>query len=102
MRGVLLCVQDFDRVLFVTQRNLFSDTGVKMLSETAANSDSNTSNSLYAPWFQVESDSLGQFITDLRTCFEKALDGRRVIKDTSQKCYALGGVRPSSGESSSQ
>ena len=33
---------------------------------------------------------------------EKALDRCRVVKDTSEEWYALGTVRPSSGESSSQ
>ena len=39
---------------------------------------------------------------DLKKCFEKALDGRRVVKDTNEQWYALGALRSSSGESSSQ
>ena len=102
VRGVLLCVQDFVRDPVFTQRSFFSETGIAMLSEAAAISDSITSSSLYAPWSEVESGSSGRIFVDLKKCFEKALDRRRVVKDTSEQWYALGAVRPSSGESSSQ
>ena len=100
VRGVLLCVQDFVRDPVFTQRNFFSETRVTMLSEAAAFFDSITSSSVYAPWSEVESESSGQVIGDSKTCFEKALDRRRVGKDTSEHWYALGAVRPSSGEPS--
>ena len=102
VRGVLLCVQDFVRDPVFTQRSFFSGTGVAMLSEAAAISDSITSSSLYAPWSEVESESSARIVGDLKTCFEKALERRRVVKDTSEQWYGLGAVRPSSGESSSQ
>ena len=54
MRGGLLCVQDFVRGHVFTQRNFLLEVGVTMLSETAAISDSN---SVYAPWSEVESES---------------------------------------------
>ena len=54
------------------------------------------------PWSEVESGSSAQIIADLKICFGKALDRRRVVKDTCEQWYALGAVRPSSGESSSQ
>ena len=56
----------------------------------------------YAPWSEVESESSARIVADLKTCFEKALERRRVVKDTSEQWYSLGAVRPSSGESSSQ
>ena len=102
VRGFLLCVLDFERDLVFTQRSFFSETGVAMLSEAAAISDSITSSSLYDPWSEVEKGSSAQIIADLKTCFEKALDCRHVVKDASEQWYALGAVRPSSGESSSQ
>ena len=102
VRGVLLCAQDFVRDPVFTQRSFFSGTGVEMLSEAAAIYDSITSSSLYVPWSTVESESCARNISDLKTCFEKALERRRVIKDTSEQWYRLGAVRPSSGESSSQ
>ena len=100
--GVLLCVQEFVRDPVFTQRSFFSETGVEMLSDAAAISDSITSCSLYVPWSAVETESSARIISDLKTCLEKALERRRVVKDTSEQWYCLGAVRPSSGESSSQ
>ena len=102
VRGVLLCVQDFVRDPVFTQRSFFSETGVEMPSEADAISYSITSSSLYVPWSAVESESSARIISHLKTCFEKALERRRVVKDTSEQWYRLGAVRPSSGESSSQ
>ena len=102
VRGVLLCVQDFVRNPVFTKRNFFSETDATMLSQAAAISDSITSSSVKAPWSEVDSKLSGQIIADLKTCFEIALDCRRVVKDSSEQSYALGTVRPSSGESSSQ
>ena len=102
VRGVLLCVQDFVRDPVFTQRSFFSETGVEMLSEAAAISDSITSSSLYVPWSAVESELSAQIVSDLKTGFEKALERRRVVKDTSEQWYRLGALRPPSGESSSQ
>ena len=102
VRGVLLCVQDFVRDPVFTQRSFFSETGVEMLSEAAAISNSITSSSVYVPCSAVESESSARIISDLKTCFEKVLERRRMVKDTSEQWYRLGAVRPSSGESSSQ
>ena len=102
MRVVLLCVQDFIRDPVFTQRSFFSETGVEVLSEAAAVSDSITSSSVYVPWSTVESESSARIISDLKTCFEKVLERLRVVRDTSEQWYRLGAVRASSGESSSQ
>ena len=102
VRGVLLCVQDFVRDPVFTQRSFFSETGVEMLSEAAAISNSITRSSVYVPWSALESESSARIISDLKTCFEKVLERRRMVKDTSEHWYRLGAVRPSSGESSSQ
>ena len=96
VRGVLLCVQDFVRDPVFTQRSFFSESDVEMLSEAAAVSDSITSSSLYAPWSEVENESSGQIVADLKTCFERHL----VVVVSSR--YALGAVLPLSGKSSSQ
>ena len=100
--GVLLCVQDFARAPLFTQRNIFSETGITILSEAAAISVSITSSSVYVTWSEMESKSSGQIIADLKACFEKALDRRRVVKDTSEQWYGLGAVLLSFGEPSSQ
>ena len=102
VRGVLLCVQDFVRDPVFTQRSFFSETGGEVLTEAAAISDSITSSSVYVPWSTVETESSTRIIVDLKACFEKVVERRRVVKDTSEQWYRLGAVRPSSGESSSQ
>ena len=102
VRGVLLCVQNLVRDPVFTQRSFFSETGVEMLSEAAAVSDSITSSAVYVPWSTVESESSARIISDLKTCFEKVRERRRVVKDTSEQWNRLSAVRPSSGESTSQ
>ena len=102
VRSVLLCVQEFVRDPVFAQRSFFSETGVAMLSEAAAVFDRVTNSSVYVPWSTVESESSARIIADLKSCFEKAVERRRVVKDTSEQWYRLGAVRPSSGESSSQ
>ena len=102
VRGVLMCVQDFVRDPVFTQRSFFSETGLEMLSEAAAIADSITSSSLYVRWSEVETESSARIISDLKSCFEKAVERRRVVRDTSEQWYRLGAVRPSSGGSSSQ
>ena len=89
VHGVMLCVQDFVRDPVFTQRSVFSETGVAMLSEAAAISDSITSSTFYAPSSEVESKLSGPIIADLETCFERALDRCRVVKDTSELCGRL-------------
>ena len=102
VRSVLLCVQEFLRDPVFTQRSFFSETGVAMLSEAAAISDSVTNSSVYVPWSTVESELSARIIADLKSCFEEVVERRRVVKDTIEQWYRLGAVRPSSGESSSQ
>ena len=60
MRLVLLCVRDFARDPVFIQCRFFSETGVAMLSEAAAFSDSVTSSPVYAPWLEVENNSSAQ------------------------------------------
>ena len=48
---------------------------------------------------RIGRQSLGQIFADLKICFEKAVDCRRVVKETSEQWYAVGAVWPSSSES---
>ena len=84
------------------QRSFFAETGLEMLSDATAIADSITSSSVYAPWSTVESESSSRMCADLKACFDKAIERRRVVKDTSEQWYRWGAIRPSSGESSSQ
>ena len=51
-----------------------------MLSEAAAISDSITSGSVYCSLGHSESESSARIISDLKACFEKALERRRVVR----------------------
>ena len=73
VRGLLFCVQDFVRNPHFTER-FFSESGVTLLSEAAAIADSNTGSCVFAPWSQIESQSSGQVVADLKTCLEKVPD----------------------------
>ena len=86
----------------MTQRNFSSETRVRLLSETAATSDDITSTFVYAPWSEMESESSEYLFGDLKMCFEKTRDRRRVVKYTSEKWHALGAMQPSSDESASR
>ena len=93
VRGVLFCVQDFVWSPHFTQRNFFSETGLTMLSESAAIADSNMSSPVYAPWSVVESASANQVITDLCACWDRLVLRRRTAKDTNEGWYHGGTPR---------
>ena len=92
-RGVLLCVQEFDRSPHFTQRSFFSETGLSMLSESVAIADSITSSPVYAPWSVVASASASQVISDLCACWDRVVLRRRAAKDTSERWYHSGTPR---------
>ena len=92
VHGVLLCVQDFVRSLHFTQRSLFAEFGLTMLSESVAFADSITSSPVYAPWSIVETACASQVITDLRAYWDWVVPRRRIAKDTSERWYH-GGTR---------
>ena len=98
----ILCVQDFVRSPLFTQRNFFSDSGIAMLAESAAVSDRITHSAVFETWSHVESKSRSQVVVDVCGCVNKALDRRRLVKDSQGPWYAVGGIRPSSEDSISR
>ena len=56
-RAWCLAVRGVLRDPVFTQRNFFSETRVRLLSEAAAISDNITSSFVYAPWSEMESES---------------------------------------------
>ena len=102
VRSVILCVQDFVRSPHFTQRNFFSDSGVATLAESAANSDRITHSAVFEPWSHVETTSRSQVVADVCGCVNEALDRRRVVKDSQEQWYAVGGIRPSSEDSATR
>ena len=97
-----LCVQDFIRSPHFTQRNFFSDSGIAMLAESASISDRITHSAIFEPWSHVETTSRSQVVTDVCGCVNEALDRRRVVGDSQEQWYAVGGIRPSSEDSTSR
>ena len=102
VRGALLCLQDFARSPHFTQRNFFSDSGVTMLTESAAICDSITNSAVFEPWSHVESASRSQVVAEVCACVNQAVDRRRAVKDSQEQWYAVGGIRPSSENSASR
>ena len=98
----ILCVQDFVRSPHFTQRIFFLDSGIAMLTESAAMCDRITHSAVSEPWSHVETTSRSPVVADLCGCLSEALDRRRMLKDSQEQWYAVGGIRPSSGDSTSR
>ena len=102
VHSAILFVQDFIRSPHFTKRNFFSDSGIAMLAESAVISDRITHSAVFEPWSHVESTSRSQVVADVCGCVNEALDRRRLVKDSQEQWYALGGIRPSSEASTSR
>ena len=98
----ILCVQYFVRSPHFTQRNFFSDSGIALLTESAAISDRITHSAVFEPWSHVETTSRSQVVADMCGCVNQVLDRRRVVKDSQEEWYAVGGIGPSSEDSASR
>ena len=73
-----------------------------MLGESVAISDRITHSAVFEPWSHVETTSRSQVVADMCGCVNEALDRRRVVKDSQEQWYAVGGKRPSSEDSTSR
>ena len=102
VHSAILCVQKFIRSPQFTQRNFFSDSGIAMLAESASISDRITHSAVFEPWSHVETTSRCQVVADVCGCVYEALDRRGVVKDSQEQWYAVGGIRPSSEDSTSR
>ena len=102
VQSAILCVQDFVRSPHFTQRSFFSDSGIAMLTESASMSDQITHSAVFEPWSHVETTSRSQVVADVCGCVSGALDRRRLVKDTQEQWYAVGGIRASSEDSASR
>ena len=65
-------------------------------------SDRITRSAVFEPWSHVESKSRSQVVADVCGCVNEALDRRRLVKDSQEQWYAVGGIRPSSEDSTSR
>ena len=102
VHSAILCVQGFVRSSHFTQRNFFSDSGIALLAESAAFSNRITHSAVFEPWSHVEIASGSQVVADVCGCVNEAPDRWRVVKDSQEHWYAVGGIRPSSEDSRSR
>ena len=73
-----------------------------MLTESAAMSDRITHSAVFDPWSHIETTFRSQVVADVCGCVSEALDQRRMLKDSQEQWYAVGGIRPSSEDSTSR
>ena len=102
VHSAIVCVQDFIRSPHFTQQKFFSDSGIAMLAESASISDRITHSAFFELWSHVETTSRSQVVFDVCGCVTEALDRLRVVKDSQEQWYAMGGIRPSSEDSTSR
>ena len=102
VQSAILCVQDFVRSPHYVQRSFFWDSGIALLTESAAISDRITHSAVFEPWSHVETTSRSQLVADVCGCLSEALDRRRMLRDSQEQWYAVGGIRPSSEDSTSR
>ena len=102
VRGAPFCVLNFVRSPHFTQRNFFSDSGIALLTESAAICDSITNSAVFEPWSHLENASCSQVVAEVFACVNQAVDRRRAVKDSQEQWYPVGGIRPSSEDSASQ
>ena len=102
VHSAILCLQDFVRSPHFTQRNFFLNSGIAMLAESAALFDRITHSAVFEQWSPVETTSPSQVVADVCRCVNEALDWRRKVKDSQEQCYAVGGIMPSSEDSTSR
>ena len=72
-----------------------------MLAESTAISDRITHSAVFEPWSHVEITSRSQVVAHVFGCVNEALDRRRLVKDSQEQWYAVGGIKPSSENSTS-
>ena len=94
-------LENTDLVFQVIQLTALIVRGIAMLSESASISDRITRSAIFEPWSHVETTSRSQVVADVCGCVTEALDRRGVVKD-SEQWYAVGGIRPSSEDSTSR
>ena len=102
VQSAILCVQDFVGSPHFTQRSFFSDSRIAILTESAAISEWITHSAVFEPWSHVETTSQSQVVADVCGCVSEALDRRKMLKDSQEQWFAVGGIRPSSEDSTSR
>ena len=82
----MACVQDFVRHLLLTQRNFFSETGIKMLNTAVTAADAVRNSSKFDPWGAIGVED-GHVFKDLKSCRKKIVSRRKAVKDTRERWF---------------
>ena len=85
-KGAVACVQDFVRHPLFTQRNFSLETGIKMLNTAVTVADAVQNSSEFDPWGALGVEA-GLVIADLKSCREKIVSRRKVVKDTRERWF---------------
>ena len=86
LKGAVKYVQDFVRHLLFTQRNFFSETGISTLKTAVAAADAFRHSSEFDPWGAIGVE-VGPVVADLKSCREKIVSRRKVVKDTRERWF---------------
>ena len=100
MKCVVLCFAS--RISHFTRRKFFFDSGIAMLTESAAICDSITSSAVIEPWSLLETTSRPKVVAEVCVCVNQAVDRRMAVKDSQEQWNAVGGIRPSAERSASR
>ena len=94
VRGAVACVQDFVRHPLITQRYVFSETGISMLNTAVAAADAIRHSSKFGPWGAIGVEA-GPVVADLKSCGEKVVSRRKAVKDIQERWFRAENVASS-------
>ena len=86
VKRAVACVQDFVRHPLFTQRSFFSEFGISMLNTAVTAADTVQNNARFDPWGPLGVED-GAVIADLKSCREKIVSRRKVVKDTPERWF---------------
>ena len=76
-------MQKFVRHPLFTQRNFFTETGIRMLNTAVTAADAVQQSSKFEPWGAIGVEA-APVIADLKSCREKIVSRRKAVKDTRE------------------
>ena len=99
VKGAVACVPDFLRHPLFTQRNFFSDSGIRMLNTAVISADSIRNSSKFDHWGALGVEA-SPVIADLKSCRKKNNSRRKAVIDTREPWFSAETVASSAvGES---
>ena len=85
--GAVACVQDFVSHPLFTQRNFFSETGISKLNTAVTAADAVRNSAKFDAWGAIGVEA-GPFIADLRSCRDKIVSRRKVVRDARERWFS--------------